>query len=544
MSVISLDSLITSNLNILYPSVFNAEEFPGIDNFVQAHFPEFVTEDHPRFLAFMKSYYQWMESKRNVLYDSRRISNYQDIDTSIDVFVEQFFKEFLTNIPRSVLTDKALLLKNIKQFYRARGTEKSYKLFFRMLYDTDVEFYYPRVDVLKPSDGKWVQDKTLRVFILSGNGAKLKSLKIRGMTKNSTAFVERVFSIREGSTVGYELVLNRSSITGPFLPEEIIEAEYVENGTKTIITARVSPVPIKGVVSVPGKGYSVGQTFNIGIENAGSGAQIKIEEVDDEGGIKKISIKKYGLGYKLSKPLTNITLESNTADEFAIINFELGALINYPGYYMNEDGHLSTTKYIHDGEYYQQFSYVVYVNETISRYRNALKSLIHPIGYKLFGGFRSEEVLKAKLGVSEYPNRSRELLRTIHSQVVNAKAKMHLSVNLKHDINRNPKTYALGPSVNSIYRDRFRYKPFSRPIRYEPVPAESRHINSELPGTPNYFGPSNDLGNQKAITPISVFAEDKKLTPHKIDTELFQKTNLLPDAVVISRPITEDEDSE
>jgi hypothetical protein len=121
---------------------------------------------------------------------------------------------------------------------------------------------------------------------------------------------------------------------------------------------------------------------------------------------------------------------------------------------------------------------------------------------------------------------------------------MHLSVNLKHDINRNPKTCALGPSVNSIYRDRFRYKPFSRPIRYESAPAESRHINSELPGTPNYFGPSNDLGNQKAITPISVFAEDKKLTPHKIDTELFQKTNLLPDAVVISRPITEDEDSE
>jgi len=544
MSDISLESPITSNLNVLYPSVFNAEELPGIDTFIQSHFPEFVTEDHPRFLQFMKSYYQWMESKRNVLYDSRRIPDYQDIDTSIDVFVEQFFREFLTNIPRSVLADKKTLLKNIKQFYRARGTEKSYKLFFRMLYDTDVQFYYPRVDVLKPSDGKWVQDKTLRVFILSGNGAKLKSLKIRGMTKNSTAFVERVFSIREGSTVAYELVLNRSSITGPFLPEEIIEAEYLENGVKTIITGRISPVPIKSSVAVSGKGYSVGQTFNISVQNAGSGAQIKIEEVDEDGGIKKVSIKKYGLGYKLSNPPINIVLVSDTVDEFALINFELGALINYPGYYMNEDGHLSTTKYIHDGEYYQQFSYVVYVNETISRYRNALKSLIHPIGYKLFGGFRSEEVLKAKLGVSEYPNRSRELLRKMHSQVVNAKAKMHLSVNLKHDINRNPKTHPLGPSVNSIYRDRFGYKPFSRLIRYEPLPATPRHINSELPGTPNYFGPSNDLGNQKAITPISVFGEDKKLTPRKIDTELFQKTNLLPDAVVISRPITEDDESE
>lgn len=535
MSVISLNSSITSNLNVLYPSVFNTEEFPGIDNFVQSHFPEFVTEDHPRFLAFMKSYYQWMESKGNVLHDSRRIPFYQDIDTSIDAFVEQFFREFLTNIPRYVLADKALLLKNIKQFYRARGTEKSYKLFFRMLYNTEVQFYYPRVDVLKPSDGKWVQDKTLRVFILAGAGAKLKSLKIRGKTKNSSAFVERVFSIREGATAGFELVLNRSSITGPFLPEEIIEAEYEEDGVKSTILARISPVPVKAFVSVPGRGYSAGQTFVIDQQNSGSGAEIKIDKVDEFGAIEKISIKKYGLGYKVSRPLNNIVLENNSVEEFAVVNFELGALINYPGYYMNEDGHLSTTKYIHDGEYYQQFSYVVYVNETISRYRNALKSLIHPLGYKLFGGFRSEELLKAKLNVSEFPKKSRQLVRKMHSQIVNAKAKMHMSMNIKHDINRASTSRPLGPTASSLYRDRFRYKPVGRP-NYD--------ANTELPGTPNYFGPSNDLANQKAITPISVFGTDKQLTPYQIDNNLFQKTNLLPDAVVISRPITEDDADE
>jgi len=335
MSDISLNSSITSNLNVLYPSVFNTEEFPGIDYFVQSHFPEFVTEDHPRFLAFMKSYYQWMESKGNVLHDSRRIPFYQDIDTSIDAFVEQFFREFLTNIPRYVLADKALLLKNIKQFYRARGTEKSYKLFFRMLYNTEVQFYYPRVDVLKPSDGKWVQDKTLRVFILAGAGAKLKSLKIRGKTKNSSAFVERVFSIREGATAGFELVLNRSSITGPFLPEEIIEAEYKEDGVKSTILARISPVPVKAFVSVPGRGYSAGQTFVIDQQNSESGAEIKIDKVDEFGAIEKISIKKYGLGYKASRPLNNIVLENNSVEEFAVVNFELGALINYHVYYMN-----------------------------------------------------------------------------------------------------------------------------------------------------------------------------------------------------------------
>lgn len=529
MSVISLDSSIVSTLSIRQPSVFNAEEFPGIDSYVQSHFPEFVVEDHPRFLTFIKAYYQWMESKRNVLSDARRIPLHQDIDTSIDVFVESFFREFLVHIPRSVLADKALLLKNIKQFYRARGTEKSYKLFFRMLYDTNVEFYYPRVDVLKPSDGKWVQDKTLRVFMISGDGSDFKALKIRGLTKNSSAFVERVFSIREGSIKGFELVLNRSSITGPFLPEEVVQAEVEKNGVKRVIKARISPVPAKINVSIPGKGYSVGQLFNIDQSNGGLGAQIRVEELDENDGIKKVSIKKYGLGYKLSNSLTNISLESDTAEEFAIIDIEFGSVINYPGYYMNEDGHLSSTKYIHDGDYYQQFSYVVYVNETVSRYRDALKKLIHPVGYKLFGGFRSEEFVKAKITTSEYPKRSRELVRKIHSQIVNAKAKMHTSIGLRHNISKHSEGYGLGPSNSSIYRDRFRYKPVSR---YD--------ANTELPGTPNYFGPSDDLANQKAITPISVF-QDKGLSPKIIEQSLFQKTNLLPDSVVISRPLTPDD---
>lgn len=524
MSVISLESSIPSTLNIKYPSIFNMEEFPGIDNYIESHFPQFVSEDHPRFIAFMKAYYQWMESKRNVLFDSRRISQYQDIDTSIDVFLEQFFREFLINIPRSVLTDKALLLKNIKQFYRARGTEKSYKLFFRMLYDTNVEFYYPRVDVIKPSDGKWVQDRTLRVFMISGNGADLKAVKIRGMTKNCSAFVERVFSIREQAIKGFELVLNRSSITGTFVPEEVIEAEIEKDGVKSIVRARISPVPTKILVTIPGKGYSVGQIFTINQQNGGIGAEIRVDEIDEDSGIKKLSVKKYGLGYKLNSPLKNISLESDSAQEFAIIDLELGSLINYPGYYMNEDGHLSSTKYIHDGDYYQQFSYVVYVNETISRYRDTLKKLIHPVGYKLFGGFRSEERVKAKVSVSEYPKKSRELVRKLHSQIVNAKAKMHISMNIRHDTVKHSEGYGLGPSNNSIYRDRFRYKPVSK---YD--------ANTELPGTPNYFGPSGDLENQKAITPISVFDKDKKLTPRKIETSLFQKTNLLPDSVVISR---------
>jgi hypothetical protein len=40
-------------------------------------------------------------------------------------------------------------------FYKSRGTPESIKAFFRLIYEDDVEIYFPKDDMLIPSDGKW-----------------------------------------------------------------------------------------------------------------------------------------------------------------------------------------------------------------------------------------------------------------------------------------------------------------------------------------------------------------------------------------------------
>ena len=517
MQTIIVDQeIISDDFGVVDPYVYKTDLTPKISSVLSSQFPDFVSEDHPKFIAFMKAYYEWMESNRNALQDSHKILSYQDIDSSIDTFTDQFFKEFLVNIPRDVVVDKATLLKNIRQFYKAKGTEKSYQLFFRMLYNSSTEFYYPRVDVLKTSDGKWIQNNTLRIKVLVGDIKNLLSKRVTGRISNASAFVEKSFFIREKALDGYEIFLNKSSITGDFIPEELIETE---DGT---VIAKVSASPTKITILDSGEGYTVGEIFPV--ENIGIGAKVKINSVHQDGSIKKLSMISFGLGYNLDHPIENISLVSANVTKTAKITVNFTGLIKYDGYYLNQDGHLSSSKYLHDGNYYQQFSYVVYVNESIDRYKESLKKLLHPAGFKLFGGLRSQEVINARVKLPQQNIHGSDVIRKIDSQLIDAKSKIKTFVSLKAQIARSKNAYALGPTNYSIFRERFNYKPV---LDYD--------ANQEITNPPDYFGTAGDLENQKAITPISIF-DEINASPSKIEDNSQEKTNILPDSVVISKP--------
>lgn len=499
---------------------------PGIAAAVQNQFPDFVRDDHPRFMSFMTSYYKWMESSGNVLYDSQRISQYQDIDTSPEVYTEQFFKEFLVDIPRTVLADKKLLLKLIRQFYRSKGTEKSYKIFFRLLYNMNVDFYYPRVDILRCSDGKWIQKISLKVVELpnsTSNIINFQHKKIRGLLKNASAFVEEVYKIRQGAFLGYELLLNQTSIAGVFYPEEIIQSE---DGS---ITAKISPVPISANIINPGEGFDVGDS----VEIPSKGTVIVVDSVDQNGAIKKLKIQNYGFGYSLSDLLDNFTISkpSGSAHIPAKFSITLGGSIKYPGYYANSDGQLSAEKYIHDGEYYQQFSYVLYTELSAKEYKSNLYKLTHPSGLKMFGGLRTQHLIPAIINSNKHTTvrRGIEHLKSAKSEFQKTK------ISIKHSIvQSHHHSFPLGSSNYSITQQAFRYKPYY-----------GYNANDELIApNENYFGltmsdgVSPDLVNQYANTPISIF-DVYGLSPYQIIEHKYQKCVMQPDAVVISRPSSE-----
>ena len=81
-------------------------------------------------------------------------------------------------------------------------------------------------------------------------------------------------------------------------------------------------------------------------------------------------------------------------EDLAVIEIELGAVAKYPGYYLNADGFISDEMYIHDGEYYQAFSYVIKVEEELRAYADIVRALVHPSGMKLFAEYSIYKELK------------------------------------------------------------------------------------------------------------------------------------------------------
>jgi hypothetical protein len=79
---------------------------------------------------------------------------------------------------------------------------------------------------------------------------------------------------------------------------------------------------------------------------------------------------------------------SSVAKKSAVLKIGLGSLANYPGYYTSNSGFLSDSIFIQDSRYYQAFSYVLKIDERLSSYKTAVRTMVHPAGTALFGEYQ------------------------------------------------------------------------------------------------------------------------------------------------------------
>lgn len=237
--------------------------------------PDWAKSSYQNFADFLEAYFEWMEDTDNTLYHAQKIRDYRDIDKTISDFVSHFETHYLNNVPTKlyddtantgVIVNKATLLKNAKKFYAARGSEKSYKLLFRILFNEDVTFYYPKVDMLYASDGKWSYDNIIRITA-TGDIFEFVGRKITGSVSGATAAVENAYLLSiEGTPVG-ELYLN--NIIGTF-----VSGETITIGTTTeYLYSMMTNITITN----PGSGYSVGDPVTI--SGSITSAEAEIEEI-------------------------------------------------------------------------------------------------------------------------------------------------------------------------------------------------------------------------------------------------------------------------
>lgn len=421
-----------------------------LSKLVSGQLPEFIQNDYPTFLAFVQAYYKFLEQDQGSQELLQNIFSYNDIDRTIDSFIEYFKTNYFVGVPESNIVDEKLLIKNVKDLYANKGDEKSFLLLLKMILNKTAEFDYPGKYILIASDGRWQQEVSIFVKILAGSSDNIvgKTVDITiGETFKDSVFIKEknpVIATIGGedflSTDTFEYILDNSNNVqvsiGDFLESPGFRGEIVATTTSAKI--------LDG-----GTNFKVGQTFRL-LSGDGTRSFIRIAEVSSIGEITRIEFIQYGIGYE-SDFLTTITpgteLEAlsvfsingttliladstegfvdkgtfsrynytlvtpdpafnpsycgeilrtfltdsriivNSTGEAATIQINRGAKAKYPGYYLTNSGFLSDDIYIQDMDYYQPYSYVIEIDEQLKVYKKALIDILHPAGTKLFGNY-------------------------------------------------------------------------------------------------------------------------------------------------------------
>lgn len=100
-----------------------------------------------------------------------------------------------------------------------------------------------------------------------------------------------------------------------------------------------------------------------------------------DGSVTSLDVVDSGFGYIAGK---NATFTSNDGQRSGTVRLLLGKRGVSEGFYRNRKGFVSSTKYVFDGEYYQDYSYEVRTSVTADKYAEMLKNIIHVAGTKTF----------------------------------------------------------------------------------------------------------------------------------------------------------------
>jgi hypothetical protein len=326
---------------------------------INRQFPEFVRDEHPNFILFLEAYYEFLD--QNGYGKSKELKNISDVDLSLEEFEKQFYNTFLPFISKDSSLSKEKLIKNILPLYLSKGSEKSYRLLFRMLFNEEINLQFPKNNILRASDGRWVIENIIRVetniysqYVSDGVNEKyylpysidpenieifvddnlfedyhvfkeykrielltippknsiiqifyrgsfdlsiFENRQLKGVVSNSSCIVEKVGVRNIAGSNFYQIFIDERTLLGNFTFGELLEIDVISGNNVIPFFFQTSSDVINLIIEEPGSSYKVGDSLIF----RGSSKKTAIAVVDEvsTGNIVVVTPKigNYGAGY-------------------------------------------------------------------------------------------------------------------------------------------------------------------------------------------------------------------------------------------------------
>jgi len=198
-----------------------------LDHFISRAVPSNIRDEHPQFALFVEKYFEYISRDLGEYNIPSQLLDYLNVDETVSDFYEDFKKMYIPLLPEKYKASLSIIVKNATKFYQTKGTEESFKTFFRMIFNATVDLYYPKVDMLRASDGRWIEPYYL--YTVSQTYSELLYFydkSIIGSDTNSVAYVKDILQITDPDDINEKIfVLSLVERTGIFTGADSINVD-------------------------------------------------------------------------------------------------------------------------------------------------------------------------------------------------------------------------------------------------------------------------------------------------------------------------------
>jgi hypothetical protein len=323
---------------------------PGEDffNLIETAIPEFARAEYPVLLDFIKLFLTYLEQERTFTeksvaseygtlvnnqvlvtdtlggtsYEIRKFLEYRDVDSTLDELVPHFLQMYAKNFPQRTFIDPGQFVATLRYLYTHKTVEDTIHWFFRVLFNEPAQLYYPRVDILKASDGTWLEEISIKVTAPTNGYENTEVHHYLGQqvkTLTGMAQVDRIRTTVVGQAYGQylyvnELILKRSSIVGTFAPGQ----DVWNLDSEPVVHTTIIPVIVGVTVLSGGEDYVIGDpvTFSEGPGmGEGFGAAGIVTSVS-KAPISGVRVNDGGDGYVIGDPVMFISSSGDGAEGY------------------------------------------------------------------------------------------------------------------------------------------------------------------------------------------------------------------------------------
>jgi len=358
---------------------------------VSGLFPEALRESSSTLISFIERYYEHINSVGLPSYEISNITSDKDIDIASNKYLTSIQSLIAKTIPNSSSLSKVTLYKIVLQYYNTRGSDDSIYAFFKLFYDETVSIFYPRDYLfdLSGGSGQWgvtdnsntnlcLTNPNKTTMVVSSNtaigpngeltvyltyiGNNVWSYKGKDPELYNVPFIQRYdnpYYDYNTATSGWIFTydhLQNLTTTDALWPDEAIWGNMVDALVFKHSTVDSTPIVYVDYVALHPVIYQ--RAFSIHTESTpGSGYGDIIFDTVHNNLYSAVSLN------------PTVWVLDNNRSRWKYSNHKSFASDNYK---------------IHDGNYWQKYSYQIKSEQSSDVWLNDYLRFVHPAGLKLF----------------------------------------------------------------------------------------------------------------------------------------------------------------